>query len=45
MSLQTSCPHCQKLFTLPDKLFGKRIKCKHCGGVFRVGGVVAGKGQ
>ncbi len=38
MSLQTSCPHCQKLFTLPDKLFGKRIKCKHCGGVFRVGG-------
>ncbi|MBZ0137373.1 MAG: zinc-ribbon domain-containing protein [Planctomycetes bacterium] len=41
MPLATDCPHCLKEFTLPDHLFGKRIKCKSCGGVFRVGGASA----
>jgi len=38
MSIATDCPHCHKNFILPDALFGKRIKCKSCSGVFRVGG-------
>ena len=41
MPLVTDCPNCNKEFTLPDELFGKRIKCKSCGGVFRVGGASA----
>ena len=41
MSLVTDCPNCSKEFTLPDELFGKRIKCKACGSVFRVGGASA----
>src|SRR5688572_15094200 len=41
MALATDCPHCKKEFKLPDELFGKRIKCKSCGGVFRVGGASA----
>lgn len=37
MAIVTDCPKCGKEFTLPDELMGRRIKCKACNGVFRVG--------
>ncbi|MEE9311320.1 MAG: hypothetical protein V3V10_02800, partial [Planctomycetota bacterium] len=41
MPLATDCPECGNEFVLPDHLFGKRIKCKNCAAVFRVGGASA----
>ena len=34
MPLTVACPGCQSKYSLPDKLLGKKIKCKKCGKAF-----------
>src|SRR5436190_1900640 len=38
MSIDAKCPGCRATFAVPDRLDGKRIRCKTCGEEFRVGG-------
>ena len=35
MTLIVACPNCQIKYNLPDKLLGKKLKCKSCGNPFR----------
>src|SRR5215469_5732416 len=44
MPIQTTCPACEKGYTLPDTQRGKRVRCKSCQGTFVVGGDPAGSG-
>lgn len=41
MSIPTTCPSCRAAFDVPDRLAGKKIRCKSCREEFRVGGAVA----
>jgi hypothetical protein len=36
MSIAARCGDCQKLYKVDDKLAGKRVRCKACGGVVEV---------
>lgn len=36
MPIQTSCPHCQRGYTLADNTVGKKVRCKGCGETFTV---------
>src|SRR4051794_8698715 len=36
MSLVARCDSCRKAFKLDDKLAGKKVRCKACGGVITV---------
>jgi predicted Zn finger-like uncharacterized protein len=38
MSIRFSCPECQKEFTVPDDLAGKKIRCKACNTMMLVPG-------
>jgi predicted Zn finger-like uncharacterized protein len=35
MSMNLNCPSCQALFSLPDELAGRQLKCQRCGTLFR----------
>jgi hypothetical protein len=37
MDFVATCPHCGRQFNPAEDLVGKRIRCKGCGGVYRVG--------
>jgi hypothetical protein len=37
MALRTTCPGCQAVFSLPDELRGKKIRCKKCQEIMLVG--------
>lgn len=30
MSVQVACPHCEKKYQVPEKVMGRRVKCKKC---------------
>ena len=34
--IETNCPQCKKTFALDDKLAGQTVRCKDCGGIFKV---------
>jgi ubiquitin-protein ligase len=34
--IEFNCPHCQRLFRVPDELAGRSAKCKSCGGSLTV---------
>jgi hypothetical protein len=34
--IEIPCPNCEKQLKVPEEVFGKKIKCKHCGEPFRV---------
>ena len=34
--VETPCPNCEKTLRVPETVFGKKIKCKHCGHAFVV---------
>lgn len=34
--IEFNCPHCQRLFRVPDELAGRSAKCKSCGGALTV---------
>lgn len=34
MPLQVACPHCQKKYNVPEKILGRKVKCKSCGQPF-----------
>jgi hypothetical protein len=34
MATRVSCPVCKAVHTLPDEYLGKRLRCKHCQGVY-----------
>ena len=34
--IEFNCPHCEKLFRVPDELAGRAAKCKACGGALTV---------
>lgn len=36
-SYEISCPHCAKKLKIPDRLFGKVVKCAGCSKQFRIG--------
>src|SRR5258708_570723 len=36
MSIAARCDDCQKLYKVDDKLAGKRVRCKACGGVVSI---------
>ena len=38
MPLHVSCPSCGAMYQLPDTVAGKKVRCKQCEQVFRVGG-------
>jgi HEAT repeat protein len=38
MPIQTTCPACERGYTLPDTQRGKRVRCKNCQETFVVGG-------
>jgi HEAT repeat protein len=44
MPIQTTCPACERGYTLPDSQRGKRVRCKNCQGTFVVGGEAADNG-
>jgi hypothetical protein len=44
MPIQTTCPACEKGYTLPDTQRGKRVRCKNCQGTFVVGESAAANG-
>jgi hypothetical protein len=44
MPIQTTCPACERGYTLPDTQRGKRVRCKNCQGTFVVGGEAAANG-
>src|SRR5262245_14554709 len=35
-AVQMDCPNCEKSLKIPPAVFGKKIKCKHCGHAFVV---------
>src|SRR5262245_36566364 len=35
-TVEIPCPNCEKSLKVPDSVFGKKIKCKHCGHTFVV---------
>jgi hypothetical protein len=37
MSIATACPGCRAPFRVPERLAGKKIRCKICREEFRVG--------
>jgi predicted Zn finger-like uncharacterized protein len=38
MAIQVTCPNCQSTYLLSDALQGKNVRCKKCGGTFRIAG-------
>jgi len=34
MPIEVSCDDCKKTYSVPEKMLGKRVKCKACGNVF-----------
>lgn len=36
MAVEVACPSCEKGLKVPEAVFGKKIKCKHCGHAFVV---------
>src|SRR5262245_2053574 len=40
-AVEMVCPNCEKVLRVPPAVFGKKIKCKHCGHAF----VVRGPGE
>ena len=36
MTIEFNCPHCQRLFRVPEELAGRSAKCKSCGGALTV---------
>lgn len=36
MAVEIPCPNCEKSLKVPEAVFGKKIKCKHCGHPFVV---------
>lgn len=38
MSVQITCPHCQRALKVQDSTRGKRVRCPLCGGTLRVPG-------
>src|SRR5262245_623665 len=34
MSISAICPNCRSSYTVPDNLFGKKIRCSRCQGSF-----------
>src|SRR5271163_4012331 len=37
MAVQTTCPHCEASYPLPDEKKGQKVKCKKCQEAFTVG--------
>lgn len=38
MAIPVQCPECHKRYQAPDRLAGRRVKCKFCGVVFLIAG-------
>jgi hypothetical protein len=34
--IEIPCPNCERMLKVPESVFGKKIKCKHCGEPFQV---------
>ena len=34
--IELPCPNCERVLKVPESVFGKKIKCKHCGEPFEV---------